>query len=96
MFHLILVSENDREAVSRLLLRLFDPDHPEKLMNYLNLYKPLSIWNTMERRHTDIEPPRIINFGTKYRNTADFQTPLYYANLYRLDAVVEALFGRMT
>ena len=94
--HLTLVSENDREVVSRLLLRLFDPDHPEDLMNYLNLYNPLSIWNNMERRHTDIVPPRIINFGTKYRNKADFQTPLYYANLYGLDAVVEALFGRMT
>lgn len=94
--HLTLIHDNDREAVSKLLLRLFDPDHPGSLMNYLNLYDPVSRWNVIDRRRADNGPSRTINFGTKYRNKVDFQTPLYYANLYGLDSVVESLFGRMT
>ena len=91
--HLAVVPENDRDGISALLMRFFDADHPNSLMNYLNIYNPVSTWNAHQSRQTGTAP-RTINFGTTYRNKQDFQTPLYYASLYGLDTVVTALRGK--
>lgn len=89
--HLTLVPDDEREKVTDLLIRLFDPDHTESLMNYLNLYNPISSWNMWEQQRTTV---RTLNFGTKYRNKRDFETPLYYACYYGISPVVDAILGR--
>lgn len=79
--HLIPVGEHHRGEISKLLIRLLDRDHPGSLMNCLNVHNPTSHWNTFR-------------FDTQYRNTHDFETPLYYACYYGLRPVVDALLGR--
>jgi ankyrin repeat protein len=90
--HLTLVSNDDRERTSKLLLRLFDPGDTGSLVNYLNLYNPISTMSMWESRSTG-NSGRILNFGATYRNKQDFETPLYYACHYGIIQVVDALVG---
>jgi ankyrin repeat protein len=90
--HLTLVATEDREQASKLLLRLFDPGQTGSLINYLNLYNPISSMSIWESQSTG-NSGRILNFGTTYRNKQDFETPLYYACYYGLTQVVDALLG---
>jgi len=43
IMHMRAVPASGRNFVGGLLVRLFDPDHPESLMNFLNLYDPASV-----------------------------------------------------
>jgi ankyrin repeat protein len=86
--HLTLVAEKDRAKISKLLLRLFDSDRPESLINYLNIYNP-----TARKYFYDVNPSA--TFSTAYRSKHDFETPLYYACYYGLVPVVDAILGKL-
>jgi len=76
--HMRAVPASGRNSVEGLLVRLFDPDHPESLMNFLNLYDPASVWSLYD-------DGKIVSMGFNLkRNRQDFETPLYYACYYGL------------
>ena len=85
--HLTLVAEKDRVQISKLLLRLFDSDRPESLINYLNIYNPTA------RQYFPEDSP-CANVYTASRSKHDFETPLYYACYYGLLPVVNAILGK--
>ncbi|KIW05058.1 uncharacterized protein PV09_04213 [Verruconis gallopava] len=66
------------DSIKLLLLRLFDPNNQNHLLNLLNLYDPQHWRNEL-------------SMGATKRSTKDFQPPLYYASYYGLVPVVKAL-----
>jgi ankyrin repeat protein len=86
--HLRHVDEVDRVNISELLIRLFDPDHPESLINLMNICDPLRYINP----YTQDSP--ILGFTTQWRSRHDFETPLFYASHYGIIKAVDAILGK--
>ncbi|KAF2793619.1 ankyrin, partial [Melanomma pulvis-pyrius CBS 109.77] len=76
--HMTTVPTDNAQTIQELLIRLFNPDEPDNLMNFLNLYDPASTWHPFDGGKTVAN-----NFHIK-RSKQDFETPLYYACHYGL------------
>jgi ankyrin repeat protein len=89
--HMSSVPAVEKSSIEGLLIRLFDPDQPHCLMNFLNVYDPAKTWHLYD------EGPTIRTFGYEVkRNKQDFETPLYYASYYGLGPIVTWLLGENT
>jgi hypothetical protein len=79
-------TEEEPENMNALLVRLFDPEDDNSLMNYLNLYDP-------DKRRRLSEGQKELSFGRFSRNKRDFSPPIYYACYYGLRVVVKYLLS---
>lgn len=76
--HMAHITSKNANLVQELLIRLFDPDESDSLMNFLNLYDPASLW-------TPYGESKSVTFSFMMkRNKQDFETPLFYAAYYGL------------
>ncbi|KIX02725.1 uncharacterized protein Z518_08667 [Rhinocladiella mackenziei CBS 650.93] len=82
--HLAHVREEDRGAIEKLLLRLFDPHNNTHLLNFLNLYDP-------RRPSVFGRSGKELRWGQPSYNGQDFQPPLYYASYYGILPIVRFL-----
>ena len=81
--HLGQLQETDRGPVESLLLRLFDPQNENHLLNVLNVHNPANVSSFSTS----------ISRGPISRNKDDFEPPLYYASLYGLQPIVRFLLA---
>jgi ankyrin repeat protein len=83
--HLSSMTEIERGSMEALLVRLFDPQNENNLMNYLNLYDP--------NRRSFGDDRKELSLGTLSLNKRDFQPPLYYACYHGLQPIVKYLLS---
>ncbi|KAF2809376.1 uncharacterized protein BDZ99DRAFT_531589, partial [Mytilinidion resinicola] len=75
--HLTQVKETERDAIEALLMRVFDPENDNHLINLLNLCNP--------------DGAKQVTMQPNSRTTRDFKPALYYASYYGLSPIVKLL-----